>query len=56
MAISPAPLREVGQITGVVASLRDVTAERRARDAVTQSEARYRSLFETAPDAIFTLD
>ncbi|HET9809025.1 MAG TPA: PAS domain S-box protein [Candidatus Limnocylindria bacterium] len=56
VAISTAPLREVGQITGVVASLRDVTEERRAPDAVTQSEARYRSLFETAPDAIFTLD
>ena len=56
VAISTAPLREVGQITGVVASLRDVTEERRARDAVAQSEARYRNLFETAPDAIFTLD
>jgi PAS domain S-box-containing protein len=56
VAVSTAPLREVGQITGVVASLRDVTEERRARDAVTQSETRYRNLFETATDAIFTLD
>lgn len=30
--------------------------ERRARDAVAQSEARYRNLFETASDAIYTLD
>jgi PAS domain S-box-containing protein len=30
--------------------------ERRARDAVGQSEARYRNLFETATDAIYTLD
>jgi PAS domain S-box-containing protein len=30
--------------------------ERRARDAVAQSEARYRNLFETATDAIYTLD
>jgi PAS domain S-box-containing protein len=30
--------------------------ERRARDAVVQSEARYRNLFETATDAIYTLD
>ena len=56
VAVSSAPLREVGQITGIVASMRDVTEERRARDAVTQSEVRYRNLFETATDAIFTLD
>jgi PAS domain S-box-containing protein len=30
--------------------------ERRAREAVAQSEARYRNLFETATDAIYTLD
>jgi len=30
--------------------------ERRARDAVGQSESRYRDLFETASDAIYTLD
>ena len=30
--------------------------ERRARDAVAQSEARYRNLLETATDAIYTLD
>lgn len=33
-----------------------VEDERRARDAVVQSEARYRNLFETATDAIYTLD
>ncbi|MDQ4080613.1 MAG: PAS domain S-box protein, partial [Gemmatimonadota bacterium] len=56
VSVSTGPLREVGHITGVVASLRDVTEERRARDAVAQSETRYRNLFETATDAIFTLD
>lgn len=56
VSISTAPLREVGEITGIVASLRDTTDERRARDAVVQSEARYRNLFETATDAIYTLD
>jgi PAS domain S-box-containing protein len=30
--------------------------ERRARDAVAQSEARYRNLFETATDAIYAVD
>jgi PAS domain S-box-containing protein len=33
-----------------------VEDERRARDAVAQSETRYRNLFETASDAIYTLD
>lgn len=33
-----------------------VEDERRARDAVGQSEARYRNLFETATDAIYTVD
>jgi PAS domain S-box-containing protein len=56
VAVSTAPLREAGVVTGVLASLRDVTEERRARDAVAQSEARYRNLLETAPDAIVTLD
>ncbi len=56
VAIATAPLRELGQVTGIVASLRDITDERRARDAVAQSEGRYRNLFESATDAIYTLD
>jgi PAS domain S-box-containing protein len=56
VAVSTSPLVEVGRVTGTVASLRDITDERRARDAVAQSEARYRNLFETATDAIYTLD
>ena len=56
VAVTTAPLREHGVTTGIVASLRDVTDERRARDAVAQSEARYRNLFESASDAIYTMD
>jgi PAS domain S-box-containing protein len=56
VAVTTAPLRELGEITGIVASLRDVTEERRARDAVVQSEARYRNLFDSATDSIYTLD
>ncbi len=56
VSVSTAPLRDVGQVTGIVASLRDVTDERRARDAVLLSESRYRNLFETASDLIYTLD
>jgi PAS domain S-box-containing protein len=55
-SVASAPIYEVGQVTGVVASMRDVTDERRARDAVADSERRYRSLFEQAFDAIYTLD
>ena len=56
LAISTAPLRELGQVTGSVASIRDVTVERRARDAMAFSEARYRNLVESASDAIYTMD
>jgi len=56
VSVGTSPLREAGAVTGIVASLRDVTDERRAREAVTQSESRYRNLFETASDAIYTLD
>jgi len=54
--VATAALEERGEVTGIVASLRDVTTERRARDAVIQSEARYRNLFESATDAIYTVD
>ncbi len=56
VSVSTAPLDELGEVTGVLASLRDVTEERLARDAVARSETRYRNLVETASDAIFTLD
>lgn len=62
VSVSTVPLREAeegdgrGEVTGVVASLRDITSERRARDAVARSEARYQRLVETAPDGIFTVD
>lgn len=55
-AVSLAPLREGDRTTGVVVSMRDVTEERRARDAVAQTEARYRNLFDSVNDALFTLD
>ncbi|MDQ6633250.1 MAG: PAS domain S-box protein, partial [Gemmatimonadota bacterium] len=56
VSVTTAPLREAGEITGIVASLRDISEERRARDAVAQSEARYRNLFDSATDSIYTLD
>jgi PAS domain S-box-containing protein len=56
VSVSTAVLRDVGQVAGIVASLRDVTEERRARTEVARSEERYRDLFESASDAIYTLD
>jgi PAS domain S-box-containing protein len=57
VSVSSAPLADPGgRVTSLVASLRDVTEERRARDAIAKSEARYRNLFENATDAIYTLD
>lgn len=56
VSVSTAPLHEVGEVHGIVASLRDITDERRVRDAMIESESRYRNLFETALDAIYTLD
>ena len=56
VSVSQAALRDVDHVTGIVLALRDVTDERRAREAVAQSEARYRNVFETATDALFTLD
>ena len=56
VSVSTAPLRDGDEIVGVVASLRDITDERRARDAAAESEARYTRLVESASDAIFTVD
>ncbi len=56
VAVHTAPLRQLGDITGSVATMRDITAERGARDAIAASEARYRNLFESAADGISTMD
>jgi len=57
VSVHAAPLLEPdGRVGELVASLRDVTDERRARDAIATSESRYRNLVEHAKDAIYTLD
>ncbi|MEO6526389.1 MAG: PAS domain S-box protein [Gemmatimonadaceae bacterium] len=56
LSITTAPLRELGEVTGIVASLRDVTEERIRVGALARSEERYSSLVESASDGIFTLN
>ncbi len=47
-----------GNVTGAIESIRDITDQKLARDALSQSEERYRSLFLNAIEGIFqtTLD
>ena len=56
VSMSLAPIRGGGPVTGLVASLRDVSDETRARDEAAAANARYRNLVEVASDAIYTLD
>src|SRR5712691_9011333 len=56
VAVSTTPLVLEGNLVGTVATLRDITEEKGAQDTLARSEARYRNLFESASDAIVTLD
>jgi PAS domain S-box-containing protein len=52
-----APMRdETGMITAALGISRDVTERRRAAEELRASEARYRTLFEYAPDGIVVAD
>lgn len=56
VAVSSAPLFEIGKVTGTVSSLRDVTEQRQSEEALARSEANYSRLLESASDGIFTVD
>jgi PAS domain S-box-containing protein len=56
VAVSTTPLVLDGELIGTVATLRDITEQRHAQETLARSEARYRNLFESASDAIVTLD
>ncbi len=45
-----------GEPTGFRGVVRDITEEKQAEEDLRKSEERYRSLFETATDGIFTMD
>jgi PAS domain S-box-containing protein len=51
------PLRNRdGEIIGVIAIVREITERKQAQEAVRESEAKYRSLFEQAGDCILVLE
>jgi len=56
VAVSATPLVVEGELVGTVATLRDITEQQHAHDALARSEARYRNLVESASDAIATFD
>ncbi|HEY6008092.1 MAG TPA: PAS domain S-box protein, partial [Geobacteraceae bacterium] len=54
---SAAPILDAsGQPIGVIIVFHDVTEKRRARQALRQSEQRYRLLFDKNPDGVFAMD
>ena len=50
------PLREGGKIVGVLGISRDLTDRKHKEDVLRESEAKFRTLFESANDAIFLMD
>ncbi|MBI4665024.1 MAG: PAS domain S-box protein [Nitrospinae bacterium] len=56
LTISVAPMRHDGQIVGVVGTAEDITEIKRAEEALRQSENKYKTLVDTADDAIVLMD
>ena len=57
VSLSAAAVRgDAGEITGAVVTTRDLTAQRRAEQALGQSEARWGAVIETAVDAIILIN
>lgn len=52
-----APLRDQeGQVFGAIETLQDMTGRKRVEQALTESEGRYRDLFDSASEAIVIID
>lgn len=56
VAVASAALQEDDEVVGTAATLRDITDDHLAYEKIARSEKRYRSLIESASDAIVTLD
>lgn len=52
--ISFYPIRNNGKITGASVFAREITEEKKARENLTESEERYKSIIDLAPDGIVT--
>ncbi len=51
--VNTTPIREAGQVTGVLGVLLDITRRKKADQALKESEEKFRMLFEDSKDAIF---
>lgn len=56
ISYTSSPIITAGEVTGAVLAFRDITERKRAEQSLLDSEERYRTVAETASDAIITID